>query len=439
MRHTFTPLTCLLGVLLFTAGCSSNTMHSNEDLNGVDGKIFKADVDNKQFELLKETVIDPKTDEGRSRHTVYWNDETTFVRVDRQSSFEGLDGEYTAHIRRLADDDAKAAAAGEPFVCLHVTLYEQGAAPNGITLGDDELLVPLTPDTTDARHRAGTVTIDGKPVAMRLRGPRAQVDIRTAANADALRTGFWETKLFGQRDAAGRFVADRIDLLPRTDPRTVDDPNLPRVLVVGDSISMNYHDAVKHALKGIANYYRVDGNAGPSDRGVACMELWLGDYETPGLHWDVIQFNHGLHDLKQFYDEATETYGDYQLSLDEYKANLEKEITIMRRTGATLMWCSTTPVPTSSIGHWNQRTMGRKHGADLIFNRAAMEVLAHHPDILINDLNQSIRDDTSGVFDKWWRGNDVHFWGRPQADVVGGYVAEAIKNALKVHAERKTD
>ena len=65
---------------------------------------------------------------------------------------------------------------------------------------------------------------------------------------------------------------------------------------------MNYHDAAKSALKGTANYYRVEGNGGPSDRGVESLDLWLGNYTQKGFHWDVIQFNHGLHDLKQEYN-----------------------------------------------------------------------------------------------------------------------------------------
>lgn len=79
-------------------------------------------------------------------------------------------------------------------------------------------------------------------------------------------------------------------------------PELPRVLVIGDSISMNYHDAAKAALAGVADYYRNEGNAGTSENGVGNAETWLGDYRQPGRHWDVIQFNHGLHDLKQAYD-----------------------------------------------------------------------------------------------------------------------------------------
>ena len=38
----------------------------------------------------------------------------------------------------------------------------------------------------------------------------------------------------------GRFVIDHMEVTPLPIPATVDDPKLPRVLIIGDSISMNY-------------------------------------------------------------------------------------------------------------------------------------------------------------------------------------------------------
>lgn len=422
-----------IGLMLIglVGGCS---MSSPEDLNAARGRLFRVDLEQSRAELLKETVFDPRTDEGRSRHTIYWSPSTRLIQVKRQNNFAGLHGTYLAHIRDLTEADAKAAAAGERFVCLYVTLLAEGEAGAGWVVDERNLLVNFEPDPQSANHRGGTVTIDGRSVPMQLRGPRAEVDIRSLVTADVLAEGLWEAQLFGAHDKKGRFIADRMELYPQVDPRTTDDPSLPRVLVIGDSISVNYHEAAKAALAGIANYHRVEGNAGPSDRGVICTELWLGDYTLPGLGWDVIQFNHGLHDLKQYYDEQTQTYGEYQIPIDTYKANLEKQIAILKKTGATLVWCSTTPVPQSSVGRWGEHVMGRKHGADLIFNQAALEVLAHHPDILINDLNTAIRQ--SAGFEAWWQGSDVHFWQAEQQQIVGQAVAEAIKQALSARKAR---
>ncbi len=215
---------------------------------------------------------------------------------------------------------------------------------------------------------------------------------------------------------------------PLLDPRTVDDPKLPRVLVVGDSISMNYHNSAKAALAGKANYYRVEGNGGPSDRGVSCMELWLGDYTQKGLHWDVIQFNHGLHDLKQPYNSGDKTWGDHQVSIEDYKKNLEKEIEIMKRTGATLIWCSTTPVPNSNKGPY-----ARRKGESQVFNKAALEVISKYPEIQVNDLHKTISE--SNAFDNWRKGSDVHYWGKEQS-IVGAAVADAVTKALKTRQSK---
>lgn len=409
-----------------------DAMANGQGLHGESGKVFRADVDARQFELLTETLVVPTADEGRSRHTVYWDNDTRFVRVDRQNTFKGLTQPTRAYIQKLKNDDAP--TPGEPLVCLDVTLLAAGDDASQFPADDRHLLLPFTPDPDSDKHRGATVVIDGRDTPLRLRGPRAQIDIRTDVSEGLLRDGFWGARVFGEREAGGRFVASQIDLRPRVDPRSTDDPGLPRVLIVGDSISMNYFDALKKHLEGVANVHRIDGNGGPSDRGVACMELWLGDYTQPGLHWDVIQFNHGLHDLKQFYDERSETYGKHQITIDQYKQNLAKEIEIMKRTGATLMWCDTTPVPSSSVGVWGGVKMGRRHGEEKVFNNAAREVLKGHPDILINELGNAVTRDEP--FEKWWDGQDVHFWDGRQQEVVGKYVADQIKRALKVRAER---
>ena len=412
-------------------------VNAAEDLNGVKGKIFHVKPEAKCFELLKETVFDPQTHEGKSRHIVYWTDQTAFTRVVRHTSFKDIHGRVLVQFYGLNDKWAAAVEAGEPFRCRNVRVLPETDQPHGLSKDRTSVIGWFTPDEADKRHRAGTLACDGKMIHASLPGPNGAVDVYSPARAEDITKGVWECQIQGKW-TDGKFIVSSMEIYPRVDPRDVDDPNLPRVLIVGDSISMNYHQAAKEALKGVANYYRVEGNGGPSDRGVACMELWLGDYKTKGLQWDVIQFNHGLHDLKQFYDEKTKTYGKHQVEIEAYKANLEKEIQIMEKTGATLMWCSTTPVPNSSVGYWKEGTMGRRKDEDLVYNKAAMDVMARHPDILINDLNAVVREavKTTDLFDDWSKGTDVHFWHRPQQEVVGQAVAEAVKRALKTRLAR---
>src|ERR1051325_10738024 len=91
----------------------------------------------------------------------------------------------------------------------------------------------------------------------------------------------------------------------------VDDPALPRVLLIGDSISIGYTVPVRQALRGKANVHRIPENGADTVNGLKKIDSWLGD-----SHWDVIHFNWGLHDLK------VTPEGGRQVPIDEYEKNL---------------------------------------------------------------------------------------------------------------------
>ena len=387
---------------------------------GVTGKIFHVDVGNRSLELLKETEYDPKTDMGLSRVTVHWTEQTTIRKVEEKTSFAGIKGPVIAEFRGIDAANTKALAARKPFVTRVATLLGGVAALPKENIIDNQVTAWFTPD--DRETRSGHIELDGKNVAVSLRGSNWQIIHQQPMDPSGLAEGFWQATLTCS-EADGRLVIDHMDVSPLADTRATDDPKLPRVLVVGDSISMNYHDSAKAALAGIANYHRNDGNSGSSANGVRNMELWLGNYHEKGLHWDVIQFNHGLHDLKQAYEPSGDMWGDYSVSIDDYKSNIEKEIAILRRTGAKLVWCSTTPVPNSNPG-----TYARRKGASAIFNQAAMEVMRGHPDILINDLHLVV--DASPVFDPWRKQNDVHFYQEAERKLLGDAVATVVRSAL---------
>jgi hypothetical protein len=78
-------------------------------------------------------------------------------------------------------------------------------------------------------------------------------------------------------------------------------PGQPRVLLIGDSISIGYTLPVRELLKGKANVHRIPQNGGATDVGLEKMASWLGDGK-----WDVIHFNFGLHDAKYFSETALE-------------------------------------------------------------------------------------------------------------------------------------
>ena len=130
---------------------------------------------------------------------------------------------------------------------------------------------------------------------------------------------------------------------------------LPRVLLIGDSISIGYTPDVRQLLAGKANVHRPLTNCGPTTKGVAELDAWLA---TGGADkkWDVIHFNWGLHDLKymgpngkNLADPKAED-SKPQVPPAEYEKNLRSLVDRLEKTGAKLIWRNTTPVPKGAGG-----------------------------------------------------------------------------------------
>ncbi len=147
-----------------------------------------------------------------------------------------------------------------------------------------------------------------------------------------------------------------------------DRPGLPRVLLIGDSISIGYTLDTRKLLEGKANLHRIPVNGGPTTRGLKNIDSWLGDGP-----WAVIHFNWGLHDLKLMEN------GKHQAPLAEYETNLRRLVARLKKTGARLIWASTTPVPNAKV------SPPRKDSDVIAYDAAARGVMVEH-DIAINDL-----------------------------------------------------
>jgi len=143
---------------------------------------------------------------------------------------------------------------------------------------------------------------------------------------------------------------------------------LPRVLIIGDSISIGYTLDVRELLKDKANVHRIPTNGGPTTNGLKNIKDWPGDSK-----WDVIHFNWGLHDLKYIAEDPSKradpkAAGSHlQVALADYEKNLAELVKTMQATGAKLIWCNTTPVPAGSDG--------RIEGDEVKYNEAAARVM----------------------------------------------------------------
>lgn len=151
-------------------------------------------------------------------------------------------------------------------------------------------------------------------------------------------------------------------------PSIEDDPRLPRVLLIGDSISIGYAVPVRRLLAGRANVHRIPANGGPTTNGTFLIDDWLGRGT-----WDVIHFNFGLHDLKRLDD------GEPQVPLEAYRRYLKLIAARLKKTRARLIFATTTPVPEGKV------SPPRLPADVALYNRAAVEVM-HEAGIEVNDL-----------------------------------------------------
>ncbi len=197
------------------------------------------------------------------------------------------------------------------------------------------------------------------------------------------------------------------------------DPDLPRVLIIGDSISIGYTKPTIELLKGVANVERVKANCGDTNRGLKNLQRWLGKTD-----WDVIHFNWGLHDLCYRHpDSKTQGHrdkvnGTISVPLAQYEKNLETLVRQLEQRNATLIWATTTPVPEGEAG--------RVVGDDLKYNEVAKKIMQKH-NIKINELHQLAK----GFDAPLWAGpGNVHF--KPAgSQKLAQQVAREIKAALK--------
>lgn len=171
-------------------------------------------------------------------------------------------------------------------------------------------------------------------------------------------------------DTPEALAVERADVqkqFPEAFAPVVDDPALPRVLIIGDSISIGYTPFVRASLKGVANVHRVFENGGPTSRGLMQLSTWLGSG-----HWDVIHFNWGLHDLKR--DESKQV----QVPIRDYERNLRTLVAKLKATGAKLVFATTTPVP--------GRTSNRTEEDVVAYNAVAVRVM-HELGVPLDDLH----------------------------------------------------
>ncbi len=199
-------------------------------------------------------------------------------------------------------------------------------------------------------------------------------------------------------------------LLLATSVLAAEEKGLPKVLIIGDSISMGYTQPAKELLAGKANVERPAENCRDTALGLEKLADWLGDKK-----WDVIHFNWGLHDIK------LDLSGQQAVTIERYTRNMEDLAKRLKATGAKLIWASTTPVP--------EGASGRLTGDEVRYNQAAAAIMKRNG-IPIDDLYDKVKP----LLAKYQQPQNVHF--TPEGSK---FLAEQVAAEILKVLDRKPD
>ncbi|MBI1337460.1 MAG: hypothetical protein GC164_10915 [Phycisphaera sp.] len=125
---------------------------------------------------------------------------------------------------------------------------------------------------------------------------------------------------------------------------------LPRLFVLGDSISMQYGPFLEANLRGVLGYARKEdvekgpvnldipagANGGDSTR---CLKYLQFRHERDDLKADILLLNCGLHDVK-----CSAASRENQVPIERYRQNLTDMVALARAMDLKLVWVRTTPV-----------------------------------------------------------------------------------------------
>jgi lysophospholipase L1-like esterase len=190
---------------------------------------------------------------------------------------------------------------------------------------------------------------------------------------------------------------------PVLSPKGFFSSSLPKVLLLGDSISIGYWPFVAEMMQGeavVTRPLKPDGspeNCEGTTRGLQRIEHWLGETK-----WDLIHFNFGLHDIKHVDPDTGKNSQDLrhprQAEPRRYRKNLKQITKRLQETGAKLVFATTTPYPAELNGPL------REFGDDETYNQIARKIMAKN-EIPVNDLHAFVKPQMAEL----QRPQNVHF------------------------------
>ncbi len=152
-------------------------------------------------------------------------------------------------------------------------------------------------------------------------------------------------------------------------------PDLPKVLLLGDSIRMSYQPHVASLLNGTAQVVGPADNCQYSLFTLSSLDRWIAALGKP----DIVHWNNGIHDSGH-----NPARSPVQIPIDMYRANLGFILKRLTSLTPKVIWATTTPVhpnrPFRDTGwSWRNEEINQ-------YNDAARELMKSNG-VPINDLH----------------------------------------------------
>jgi acyl-CoA thioesterase-1 len=175
---------------------------------------------------------------------------------------------------------------------------------------------------------------------------------------------------------------------------------LPKVFIIGDSISLGYTPRVAAMLAGKATVTRPEMNCQHTGVGLAQIEKWLGDNRFDAIHfnWGIWDTHFLMNDSMALVPTAKEIDAEkmhVRHTPEAYAENLRKLVKTLKGSSTKLIFATTTPI-------WKE---GTTRGDNIArYNDAALKVMQDEG-VAIDDLHALVLPHRAA-----WQGADkVHF------------------------------
>lgn len=169
-------------------------------------------------------------------------------------------------------------------------------------------------------------------------------------------------------------------------------PEIPRVLLLGDSIRMYYQPAVTEMLEGKAQVVGPEENCQFSLFTLASVRRWIGELGRP----DIVHWNNGLHDCGHNPNRSP-----VQIPIDMYRDNLRFTLAQLREQTGNIIWATTTPAHPERV--FDATTWSWRNDEIERYNDAAT-ALMQAENVPINDLHRLVWEDP----DEYLKDDQIH-------------------------------